>query len=270
MKYSVLMSVYAKDSPVYLDLALKSLVEQTHFVQQVVLVEDGQIPYELTVVINQYRSKINICIVKLAQNSGLGAALNEGLKYCTHELVARMDSDDICLPTRFKRQVTMFEDNPELSVLGSSAVEVDSFGHRGDVRSMPITHDDIMSSMWACPFLHPTVMFRRSKILALGGYDESLRRRQDYELWFRCAKAGYVFANIPEPLLLYRFDRLTHIKQSVPLALEQAIIGFKGTSLNNMELWKRFGCFIPFFRSLLPLSLQHFVYRYLKKFDPRN
>jgi len=270
VKLSVLISVYGKENPEYLTLCLQSLAAQTHEAEEVVLVEDGPLTPELQAVIERHRVRLNIKSIKLQDNCGLAVALNEGMKHCSYPLVARMDSDDICQPQRFERQVSQFLKKPDLDVLGCFATEIDAGGSHGALRAMPVTHEAIKANLWTSPFIHPTVMFRRDKILALGGYDESLRRRQDYELWFRCAKAGFKFANIPEPLILYRFDQNTHKKQPVKLALEQALIGYRGASLAELAAWKRLACFVPFFRSLLPSWLQHFMYLTMRKFDPRQ
>lgn len=270
MKFSVLISVYARESSENLRSCLQSLANQTRKADEVVLVEDGPIPEELTSVIEVFRSGLNINSVRLPKNSGLAKALNEGLHHCKHSLVARMDTDDVCQPQRFERQMAWFEKKPEIDIVGSFATEIDAEGQLGFLRSMPVTHESIVDKLWTCPFIHPTVMYRREKILQIGAYDSSLPRRQDYELWFRCAQAGYRFGNISEPLILYRFDHLTHNKQPLNLALEQALIGYRGTTLIGMSFWKRLACFIPFFRSMLPAYLQHFVYRVMRRFDPRQ
>jgi len=270
MAFSVLMSVYAKEKPEYLSECLQSLVLQTLLANEVVLVEDGPIPCALSAVIEGYRDKLNIVTVKLLQNSGLAVALNEGLTHCQHALVARMDADDICLSDRFLKQTAFFDKDPSLDVVGSFVVEIDEQGKKGALRSMPVTHDEIVNSLWACPVIHPGVMFKRDKINQVGGYNIALRRRQDYDLWFRCAEQGLKFHNIPTPLLLYRFTQNTYAKQSVKLAFEQAIIGFKGASLLNLPIWKRVACFVPFIRSLLPSRLQYLMYLALRRFDPRK
>lgn len=240
--------------------------------EQIVLVMDGEVTVELNAIIEAWMSVLGniLTVVALPQNIGLGGALNEGLKCCRHELVARMDTDDICLPDRFEKQVALFEEQSTLDIVGCSALEIDKQGNKGALRSMPVTHDEIVNSLWASPIIHPSVMFKQDKIKKIGAYNAALRRRQDYELWFRCANQGLRFYNIPVPLLLYRFTQNTHTKQPVKLAFEQAIIGFKGASLLNMPTWKRVACFLPFFRSLLPSRLQHLMYLALRRFDPRK
>lgn len=273
MTFSVLVAIYKKENPAYFDEAMQSIWDyQVQKPGQIVLVMDGEVTAELNAVIMAWKSKLDdvLVVVALPQNIGLGGALNEGLKFCDHELVARMDADDICLPDRFSKQVAFFEKDSSLDIVGCFALEIDERGNRGALRSMPVNHEDIIASLWAAPLIHPSVMFKRDKIKQVGAYNTALRRRQDYELWFRCAAHGLRFYNIPKPLLLYRFTQNTHTKQSVKFAFEQAAMGFKGASLLNMPIWKRAACFVPFFRSLLPFRLQHIMYLALRRFDPRK
>ncbi|MFW6335220.1 MAG: hypothetical protein ACOC0W_08105, partial [Desulfosalsimonas sp.] len=161
-----------------------------------------------------------------------------------------------------------FAGDKDLDVLGSFAVDIDKNENRGMLRRKPAVHEDIVRSLWSNPFIHSTVMFKKDRVLAAGGYDTSLKRRQDYELWFRLASCGLKFANIPEPLVLYRFSHETHRKQPVKLAWQQARIGYSGACLLEMAWWKKAACFEPFLRSLLPGPMQHMVYKGLRMIDP--
>lgn len=270
MTLSALLSVYAMESPTYLYHCLKSFIDQQRQPDQIVLVMDGPLPKELEKVIDSFLSLLPIELVKLEVNSGLAVALNKGLAACTGDYVARMDTDDVMLPERFSVQLSYMQANPNVDLAGCFATEIDEENHKGKERIMPVEHAQIVSSLWSNPFIHPTVIFKRDKMVKIGGYNTNLRRRQDYELWFRCAKSGFTLANIPRSLLLYRFVAESHQKQTLSLAWGQALIGFSGASSINMPMWKRVACFVPFFRSLLPLKLQHWLYGALKKFDPRQ
>lgn len=270
MKFSVLMSVFGGDRPADLMATLESLLNQDLVANELVLVEDGPVSDNVRCVIERFRKSLNIVSPRFSDNRGLGAALNYGLKCCRYDIVARMDSDDLALPHRFKRQVEYLEAHPDIDIVGSYALEVDECGVEGQLRVMPLSHEAIVDNLWACPLIHPTVVFRATKIAEVGGYRESLRRRQDYALWFDCAAHGLVFANIPETLLYYRFGKKSHGKQSCKLAFEQGLIGFKGAASLSMPWHKRIACFIPFVRALLPGPIRHKVYRLLGKFDPRS
>ncbi len=267
---SVLLSVYSKEKPEYLQACLDSFNNQMHHAEEIVIVEDGPLTVELYSILDYFSQFLPIKRVKLSANSGLAVALNYGLSFCTRDYVLRMDADDVLLPERFSKQLDFMLSHPEVDLSGSFAIEINENGQLGNVRYMPINHDDIINNLWANPFIHPTVIFKRKKMLEIGGYNASLRRRQDYELWFRCAKNGFKFANIPQPLILYRFVAGTHKKQTIALAWAQAMIGFTGAGALNMPIWKRIACFVPFIRSLLPAKLQHWLYSMLKRFDPRQ
>ena len=267
---SVLMSIFERERPDFLEKSLQSLVDQTYPADQLVLVWDGFVPKELTNVVDRFRDKMEICDVKLERNQGLGAALHAGLSQCAHDLVARMDTDDIALPHRFDLQRTAFINNPSLDVVSGYAIEIDADGISGRLRTVPIEHDTIVQVLWANPIIHPAVMFKRESILFAGSYNPVLRRRQDYELWFRCAAAGLKFGNVPEPLIEYRFTPETHKRQSRRDMWQQGVIGFKGSRAIDLPLWKQLACFAPFARSLLPMSMQHHAYRIMHKIDPRR
>lgn len=270
---SVLLSVYAKEKPSFLDQALSSIYyDQTLKPSEIVLVLDGVLPIELSQTIATWKKILDdkLVVVALKENVGLGAALNEGLKYCKYEIIARMDTDDIAVSTRFEKQLEVFKNNKDLDVLGTYAYLFSTSLTEESLRKVPVDHDAVISNLWACPFVHPTVVFKKTAILNIGGYNPKLKRRQDYDLWFRCAKAGLQFANIPEPLLYYRFSEQTHQKQSVKNTWEQGVIGFKGSSALKLAYWKRFACFVPFVRSLFPAKMQHFIYLALSRFDPRR
>ena len=125
MDYSVLMTVYKKDNSEYFSKSIMSMVEQTKIPDEIVIVKDGPITEELQTVIDKIDGKYPNLIrqVSLPKNVGLGLALNEGIKHCKNELLARMDSDDISLPIRCEKQVAEFEKNPKLDIVGCPVIE---------------------------------------------------------------------------------------------------------------------------------------------------
>src|SRR5690606_18998899 len=145
MSFSVLMSVYKAERPEYLRLALESLVTQTLQPGELVLVEDGPLPGELHATIDAFRAQLNIRSVRLAQNVGLARALNAGLEHCSHELVARMDSDDISLPDRFEKQVTFMNEHPEIAASSAALDEFDETGTVFSSRVLPLTHEELVA-----------------------------------------------------------------------------------------------------------------------------
>lgn len=206
-KYSVLMSLYKKEKPEYLRFALDSIISQTVKPDEIVLVEDGLLTPDLYAVLNEYKMNFNelLHIVVNEKNLGLGVALNVGLKECRNELVARMDTDDVSKPYRCEKQLRRFEEKPELSIVGA---HIDEFV--GDIsnvissRVVPISNEAIYEfAKRRSAFNHPTVMYRKSKVLEQGGYAD-LKRNQDVDLFGRMLYAGCKAENIDESLLWFR------------------------------------------------------------------
>lgn len=117
-KYSVLMSVYYKEKPEYLRQSIESIQAQTFPTDDFVLVCDGPLNSGLDSIISMKQQEMGdtLNVVRLEKNGGLGNALNEGIKHCKNELVARMDSDDIAYPDRCEKQIAVFNTHSEVSV----------------------------------------------------------------------------------------------------------------------------------------------------------
>lgn len=206
-QYSVLMSVYCKERSTYLKQAIESIQEQTLPTNDFVLVCDGPLTSELNAVIDEKEHEMagQIHIVRLAQNVGLGRALNEGLKHCKNELVARMDSDDIAYADRCERQVKLFRAKPEISVCSGIVEEFTDLPEHVEARRVPPeTNREIREfAKKRNPFNHPCVMYKKSAVEAVGSYQD-FYLLEDYYLWLRMLIAGYQGYNIQEPLLCMR------------------------------------------------------------------
>lgn len=207
IKYSVLMSVYHKEKPEYLKLSIDSMINQTVKPSEIVIVKDGPLTEELDKVIDEYKfnSEDLFNIIISEQNLGLGKALNLGLKSCKYELVARMDTDDISLPTRCEKQIKQFMNDSNLVIIGTAIDEFyDNIDEIISSRVVPTKHDEIYQfAKRRSPFNHPTVMYKKSKVLALGGYSD-LKRNQDVDLFGRMLFYGCKAQNLGESLLLFR------------------------------------------------------------------
>ena len=203
MSLSVLMSVYSKEKSEYLASCLQSLAEQTLKADEVVLVEDGPISSDLKAIIERFRESLNIVSVPLDCNVGLASALNEGLKHCSHDLVARMDTDDIALPDRFEKQVAFMLANPDIA---ASSGLIEEFNDAGEVlsqRALPLEHDALVKfAKKRSPLSHPAVIFRKQAVLSVGGYPELYP--EDYLLWVQLIQSGYKIANMPDVLVRMR------------------------------------------------------------------
>jgi glycosyltransferase involved in cell wall biosynthesis len=205
-KLSLLLPVWAGDRPEFLAAAFDSSVTgQTRAPDQVVIVEDGPLPDPLARCVKELAatSPVPVEIVALPVNVGLGPALDAGLAACAHDVVARMDADDISEPHRFAVQMPIIEGGCDL--VGSGLVEFAADPH--DVvgtRTPPTDPDDIRTrARFADPFNHPTVVYRRAMVRAVGGYGD-FPRMEDYLLWAKMLLAGARVANVAEPLVRYR------------------------------------------------------------------
>lgn len=204
MSFSVLLSLYYKENPEYLRQSLDSIFRQSLLPDEIILMEDGPVTDELEDIVAEFSSKYDsLKIVRLPQNGGLGHALNEGLKYCSNDIIARMDTDDISKPDRFKKQIKIFEDHPEIDVCSSW---IDEFCDNTDnvisVKIIPQNHDEIYDfGKNRCPVNHPAVMYRKNAVLDCGGYGPF---PEDYYLWGKMLKNGKRFYNIQESLLFFR------------------------------------------------------------------
>jgi glycosyltransferase involved in cell wall biosynthesis len=204
--FSVLLPVYAGDRPEFVRRAIRSVIDdQDRAPDEVVIVRDGPVPEPLAACLADAVASHDglVRVVEMPVNRGLGHALETGLAACGHDIVARMDADDISRPPRFARQIPLIESGFDL--VGSALAEMGD--GEDDVRGLrrpPVTHDEISRfARFHSPFNHPTVVFRRSAVRRAGGY-EHLGSLEDYWLWARMLATGSKAANVDEPLLLYR------------------------------------------------------------------
>lgn len=207
--FSVLLSLYHKEKADFLCQSLNSVFAQTVCPDEVILVKDGPLNNSLEEVVEEFSLKYSgiLKIVSLPYNNGLGRALNEGLKHCSYDLVARMDTDDIAKFNRFEKQLAVFEKQSEIDVCSAW---IDEFENDSSciisTRKLPDLHFRIFHyARRRNPINHPVVMFRKSAVLKAGGYLH-FPLFEDYYLWVRMLMNGAKFYNIQESLLSFRFS----------------------------------------------------------------
>lgn len=208
--FSVCISVYKNDKPEDVVVALDSIIQQSAQPAEIVLVVDGPIPESLVYVLNEFERKYAdlFNIIRLSQNGGLGNALRIAVENAKCELIARMDSDDICMPGRFEKQLVCFEQDPQLSIVGGTISEfIDTPENVVGQRVCPQTDADIREYMKArCALNHVAVMFRKSEVLRVGNYQDWFWN-EDYYLWIRMLLGGCKFANLPDVLVNVRVGK---------------------------------------------------------------
>lgn len=196
--FSVAMSVYRSDDPRFFDRALASITQlQTVMPDEIVLIVDGPVGDGLNRVIRKFEERYPIFqIIRLEKNGGLGNALKLAVECAGNELVARMDSDDVSVPTRFRQQLDYFAAHPQADIVGGDISEF--IGGEDNVvgtRRVPESNEAIRAYMKKrCALNHVSVMFRREAVLKAGGYRDWFWN-EDYYLWIRMWLDGAVFAN---------------------------------------------------------------------------
>ena len=238
-KYSVLMSVYCKESADTLKESMDSVFNQTIMCDEFVLIEDGPLTDKLDNLIKDYKKKYNsiLKIIKLEKNMGLGLALNRGITECKNELIARFDSDDISVKDRCEKQLKAFINNPNLDLIGSNHIEfINSINNKESYtyKNLPCSDEDIKRyARKRNPFSHSAVMYKKSKVLEAGNY-RSYYYVEDYDLWVRMIKNNCVCQNINEYLsyvkvsedLYKRRGGLKYLKSLMKFKNEQLKTGF--------------------------------------------
>lgn len=214
MKFSVLMSLYHAEKPAFLQECLQSLYHQTLRADEIVMVFDGAISPELEAIVADFQAALNIQIIRLPENVGLGKALNIGLNHCSHEYIFRMDSDDIATPNRFALQAAHLQAHPEVALLGGQIAEFHCTPAQAhDTRFVPQTHADIIQfSKKRNPFNHMSMAYKKSAVQAVGGYQHH-PFMEDYNLWLRMLANGVQAANLPEILVYARTNGSAMLKR---------------------------------------------------------
>jgi hypothetical protein len=201
---SVAMSVYNGER--FLAAAIESVLAQDFRDFEFLIVDDGSTDAS-TAIIRSYAHKDKRIRPRLRENRGLVASLNEMIEAARAPIIARMDADDICRPTRFGKQIGFLAGNPDYGVVGTWTEDIgpDDRPYHVTGKEHPETHEAFLTAIengW--PLLcHPAAMFRRDVVRSVGGYHGAFRHCEDYDLWLRLAGVTRL-ASIPERLLRYR------------------------------------------------------------------
>lgn len=266
IKFSVLMSLYYKENPLFLEESLESIINQSLLPNEIVIIKDGELTKELDSVINKYSKQYSklINVISLDENQGLGKALSIGIKKCKYDLIARMDSDDISKKNRFERQIKIFENNYEIDIVGSWVEEFE--GNKNNIvskRKVPKTNKEILNfAKFRNPFNHPTVMLKKQAVLKANNYKD-FYLNEDYYLWLRMLKKGFKAYNIQESLLYFRVNKdtfkrrggLKYAVQDIRLQNKILELGF----INKFEYLKNI--FTRPVSRILPNFLREYIYK---------
>ncbi|CUH20550.1 Putative glycosyltransferase EpsE [Jannaschia seosinensis] len=202
VRLSVVMPVF--NAAQYLPAALDSVLNQD-FSDFEFLVHDDGSQDDSWAILTDYAGRDPRMRISQGLNQGLPRTLNQMINLARGELIARFDADDLCLPTRFEKQISRFDCNSDLVVLGGAAQIVDAAGRPITVKSLPLSHLEIdgLNLRGKTSFQHPSVMMRRDAVLAVGGYHPDFHGAEDHDLWLRMAEIGQL-ENLPDVLIKYR------------------------------------------------------------------
>lgn len=196
--FSVAISVYKSDNPMCFDRALSSITDlQTIKPDEVVLVVDGPVSNDIDLVIKKYEDKYSFFnVIRLEKNGGLGNALKIAVENAKYNLIARMDSDDVSVNTRFEEQLSFFVNNPDIDIVGGDITEfIDKESNVVGKRSVPKSNLEIREYMKTrCAMNHVSVMYKKASVMDAGGYQDWFWN-EDYYLWIRMWLNGAKFAN---------------------------------------------------------------------------
>lgn len=217
MNFSVLISIYYKEQAEHFNACMESIWDnQTLKPSEIIVIEDGPLTPELNKVIAYWKEKIEdiLKVTELAENVGTGKAKNIGLQQCSNEIVCIVDTDDICVPERFKKQIDFLQKNPDISIVGGQILEfVEDIQNPTGMRKVPLSHENLKNyAKRQSPFNNMTITYQKNHILEVGGYQHHLWM-EDYNLFLRVIAQGYKVANLPEVLVYARIDNGMHARR---------------------------------------------------------
>ena len=266
--FSVITSVYKNDKPDFVRIALDSmLVNQSIRPSEIILVQDGPVPEMLLSLLTGYEQQYSdvMHVIRLEKNGGLGNALKLGVENARYSIIARMDSDDICIPDRFEKQLSYLMTHPECDIVGGQMTEfIDAPDNIVGRRIVPLTNEEIYEYMKSrCALNHVTVMFRKEAVLKAGSYQDWFWN-EDYYLWVRMMMNHCVFANLPDVVVNVRSGADQYARRGGKKYFKSEI-GIKKLMLEN-GLISRKEFIVNFIQRfiiqlLLPNSVRGWVYR---------
>jgi glycosyltransferase involved in cell wall biosynthesis len=221
---SVSLLLCVHNGAAYLPACLNSIFTQSFPDFELIIIDDCSTDDSPAIL--EALTDPRVKIFRNPENVGLTKSLNRGLTLTTGQYIARIDADDTMHPTRLQQQVNFLENNPDYGIVGSFAQQMDANGTSTSIQKMPVTNAEIQwFSLLSSPFLHPTVMLRKTMLDAHSlTYDTTFRTTQDYDLWARMLRVtkGY---NIPLPLTHLRVHEgaISHTKKAAQFANHQTI-----------------------------------------------
>ena len=231
--YSLLMTVYSGTVLAEFAESLDSMLNQTVPPSEIVVVFDGPVSRELESYIVSEVQDLPLKTIRLERNLGPAKAAAEGILECSYELIARLDSDDIAHTDRIEKEIRQFHDNPNLVSVGALVTEFNENGDRYEVKLPERFNDIVAFARRRCPCRQTTLLYRRSKVIAVGNYS-SLRVAEEWELYNKFIERGYECYNIQESLVDMRVSD-SYFSRRGGMAYAKQILGFKFGMLKKRQ-----------------------------------
>lgn len=249
-RISVLMGIY--NCATTLVEALDSLYAQTYQDFQIILCEDGSTDNTYQVAADYAAKHDNIILLRNDKNMGLNYTLNRCIEHADTEYCARMDGDDISLPTRFEKEIRFLDEHPEYAVVSCPMIYFDENGDfrtgkgSGEVQKKDFLHGS--------PICHAPCMMRTKVLKAVGGYtvDKRLLRVEDYHLWTKFFAAGHKLFSIDEPLYKMRDDLSAKVRRNWSNRRNEAYVKQVAIKTLGLPFWTRIYCLRPIIKYLAP------------------
>ncbi|MEX9216003.1 glycosyltransferase [Providencia rettgeri] len=267
---AVIMSVYKNDKLDHIKEAINSVYKQENIIPLILVYIDGEIPQQQYSYLKSLHDKNIIELTLSKSNQGLSFALNtlidKALTYPNIEYIARMDSDDISLPQRLKKQKYFLDTHYEIDILGTACEEFGT-SYALNEKRLPSHHNELIQfSITRCPFIHPSVMFRRRVFEQGNRYPTHTCFTEDMAFWLELLYKNYKFHNLPDVLLRYRLEEntmtrragLSKAKSEVSLRLGYMFLLNKFSFKNMLLIYSRY------FFHLLPPKIMSLAYKHLR------
>jgi glycosyltransferase involved in cell wall biosynthesis len=257
---AVLIILSVHNAKQYANGAIASILAQTFSDFELIIIDDGSTDGTADLLKEFTIKDTRVRIITNETNIGLTRSLNLALKQARGEYIARMDADDIALPNRLERQIAFLKSHPDISIVGTAYEWIDKDGNVIGKPKMITGADAIHRALPRTnPLLHSSVMIRRSALDQVGGYNETMKRAQDYDLWLRLSRTCK-FENLSEVLMQKRVTRniisFKNEREQIRFALLARLNALKR---GDFPLWCAIYLLKPFLATILPSPLVTWV-----------
>ncbi len=257
-RISVLMGIYNCTST--LQEALDSLYAQTYQDFQIILCEDGSKDNTYEVALENKKTHPNIILVRNEKNMGLNYTLNRCLELADTEYIARMDGDDLSLPTRFQTEIDFLDQHPEYAVVSAPMIYFDEQGdfRKGRGKGKVTKYDFVKGN----PVCHAPCMGRTPVFKSVGGYSVSdkLLRLEDYHLWFKIFSAGHNMYMLEDVQYKMRDDRNAVARRNWMNRRNEAYVKWIGYPMIGLPWYYRIYAIVPILKYLTPTFIYNWFH----------